>query len=537
MFLATAFMTPAERMDVANRTFALDVSGPLQKALDWVGKYMENPPLGVLGFPYGGYRIDHTLFCRYPIMLMGAGFGSGIYPVTTPATQIAWYGPPDKMFIFGANGQEVFTGGGIENLMLDSRQIATASLRIGDCRRSVFRNLSLENATENVVEMVNSITTPYPTSWGICENWWISTGDNNAIGLLLDGQTQPSTPVQGVAGFTMTDINVQARMGSAIKVGNRGDNFVWIRTTAYTANPDPNVPAIWVAGDPATAVIGTHIWVGLTGDMRIDHPGAANGWRVIDLNMADVRSDAFKDPAAMISGAGATEVTVDSNIGYQWGQNKTLGYRESIRHDAMQFMAYDALKGLLTTVQGVWKVDSGTVADADQPGGAVQLTTDPLKGIAAILSPLGISPALRPNVVCSFFPADLWGVIYRIGWMDSLDDPPANGMYMEVDTREPWAGWRYVCRANGVQSEVDSTYPFNSGAMFQFRIEAYDVPNLGCNFAVRDYLYQFPDLKGIATNVPGPDAKLDFVVQAISLDGTAKTCRFHDLKLGFNTEQ
>jgi hypothetical protein len=278
--------------------------------------------------------------------------------------------------------------------------------------------------------------------------------------------------------------------------------------------------------EPLNTVVSTHVWINHTGDFHFAK-GTGIGQRIINLNMADVSDPAFSEPHKMVSGDGASEVTIDSNIGFVWGQHKTLGLRESIRHDAMEFMGYEVISGRLTTAQGTWRTE-GMVTDAKMPGGVVRLTAR--AGTLAAIWGQTITRTLYPNVVFSVGPEEIDAVVIRCGWMDLS----GNAILVEVDTDKPWQGWRFVCRNATGQTVVNSAYPFNiSGVIYMFRIEVADG---AVNFYARDYAFQHWETKTIATDLPAANVPLTWVYQVISR-GAAKSLLVADYKCGFNTEE
>ncbi len=281
------------------------------------------------------------------------------------------------------------------------------------------------------------------------------------------------------------------------------------------------------------------------------------GQKIVNLNYFDVSDPAFADPTGMLSGAGATEVSVDGNIGYVGGQNKTLGYRQTIKHDSMNYMDWDTGKDLLYTADGIWKTEvsaSGTVADGGQYGGAILLTTDSsTNDSCAIYNTFalgngggGLNTFFYPNAVFSVSPISNTDCIIRCGWMDSITDPPTNGIYIEADTSQAWQGWRYVCKDGTGSTAVDGKYPFNTGDLvYMTRIELSNNPVPAANFFMRAGIFQTwgggqttANESGvtITTHVPSVITEMSFVFQIIAKGAAAKSIYISDFKRGFDTE-
>ncbi len=558
------FMTDEQIADVKARTFLLDCTEAIQTGIDYVRQQLAttSKPLGELYIPAGGYRIEDTLIVNGPITIIGAGEGSpndpstGLPNAVKPATDIKWYGSADVMMIFGANGSTPFAGGGGWGWALDGRQVATECLRVSDAIRFWFRNIAPANATQKVLSLQSSRAVAYPTGYGQFSDMWVSTGitgSNNAIALWV-GSDAPATARNGVDGVTIitfTSCNFQSDQNAAVEITDRGDHFTWVHCTTGHAG-GAGVPGTWFRGnylgDYANTAIAMHTWVHHIGDFRFDK-GLGIGHRIINLDTVDVSDAAFQNPRNALSGAGATEVACDNLTGFLWGQNKTLGYEESIRHDSMQFIAHSG--SVLTTTQGSWKtalVGSGSVTDGATAGGSVLLTTGAtINDQVAIFNTAtvgsgGLNPFYYPNTVFSVAPISTATVIYRIGWMDTLSDPPTNGIYIEADSTVDTL-WHFVCKTGSGTTKVDSKFVFDvADAIYRSRIELSNNPVAAANF----YMTRPPfnlwgattttDVTTITTNVPDVTTDMSFVFQIITKGAAGKTMNACDFKLGFNTE-
>src|SRR5262245_23376071 len=224
------FLSDEEKADVSSRSLTIDVAPKIQAAIDYVLANAGLAPKNTLIFPVGSYRIESSLTVPGPLNIVGSGEGSPVFPFSQPPSELVWYGDPaDSMLIFGTNGQEPFTGGGIQNLSFTGRSIAANCLEIVDAVRGYFRNLALCTARQKCLYIHNSEGVLYPTAFHSFVNLLVEsavTGTDTCIGIYVDGPMPDPPTVGGVACCSFDQVVGQTDQGPCIYIGNRGDNFL-----------------------------------------------------------------------------------------------------------------------------------------------------------------------------------------------------------------------------------------------------------------------------------------------------------------------
>ncbi len=531
------FLTAAQKADVIARTESLDVTGAFQEAIDYVAGNSGVLPMGYIALPSGAYRIEDSLISQTPIMFIGAGQGR-TNPPWPANSRIAWYGGAAPMMIYGGNGAGVTCGGGFSRIQWDGRSIATYCWKMIDCAQIRIEDSDLANAVVAGWFVTNTPGNNDPTGFWSVSNVTIferGGGTNAAHGVMIE----TPTPAIGSAGATLSqwdNVAVQHANGAGFYF-NGGDNHQFNRCYAFRAQAETG-PGIHFASVEENKIEGgcTFIDMVANGGVQVDSAGNTND-AIYFLNFDD--GDLWPGVAPFF-GNGIGRVIASTHSGRVYGQNKTLGYRETIRHDSMHFVAWNT--PILNTNQGNWFTDADAVADAFQPGGAVVITNT---GVAdntaalydsATLGTSGISTGLSPHLIVTFSPIDVINSVHRVGLMDGIADPPVNGIYVEIDPDADNFYWRAICTKEGSGTTVLPTTTFNygPGQIVSWRIEVQDGV---ANFYWRVDPFQFYTYFGqIATNVPLASKDLNVVCLVIGRDSTPRSQFVYDVKLGFNTE-
>ena len=528
------FMTQAQIDDVIAGTKTIDVTAPIQNAIDYVSNIYGS--IGEVLFPAGDYKISATLIVEKPIYLKGAGHAHST-TAPGPQTRIHWAGTTGNMLEFGSrDGTTNIIGGGISRMIWYGNGVATRIWKMMDCQFARFDDCRLESAVDVGWWITNTVSIGYPTGMFSVDNVQIMVNflpaTLNAHGLLIEaGLPVPVSP----AGVTMCTFNrlwVEHANGAGVKfIG--GDNHLFNRLFCY--RPDSATGAgVWHAGTPAnstTESANTFISPACSGGFQVDDPGDRNDCITV-INNDDLEAVG----QYTLFGNGMNRCNMTTHSGRVFGQHKTLGYRESIMHDAMKFIKYGT--NVLQTAQGNW-FTTGAVTDATQPGGAVSIATSGvINNIAAIYNAAtmgvsGVSVEYKPHLIAAVTVLDTTKTVSRFGYMDSITDPPTNGIYVEVDPTEgnPW--WRAVCKDATGRTEVTAAGP---GLAVAWRIEI----QANCaNFYYRTSSSAdegFVFFASITTHVPGAAVKLDIAFQVKALDAAVRTLFVYDVKQGYQTE-
>lgn len=285
------FLTQAEKADVINRTQTLDVSDAVQEALDYVADNRSRCPMGTLLAPAGTYRLDKPIRQSSRVLLIGAGQGR-TEPFTPPNTEFTYWGMPDEMWVFGANGGPVnTTGGGIKRCQFNARAAATAALVIRDATAFVLEDLEIANGTMRGLYLNNTPTQPYPTFNFYCRNVSVfqrgwQTPNANGIELYTPW---PCTIPAGIAKALWDGITIQHANGAGLKITG-GDNHQWNNLFTFRDNSETG-PGVWFATPNEDGITsGGHLFLNpaCSGGMRFDHAHAFLGTRIVNLDDYDL---------------------------------------------------------------------------------------------------------------------------------------------------------------------------------------------------------------------------------------------------------
>jgi hypothetical protein len=528
------FLSDAQILAVQNRTFVGDLSAEIQLAIDYVAAQLttySERPIGTLFFPAGGYRIESTLIVSSPIYIQGAGQGG---EWTAAQTDIRWYGGAAKMIEFGTVGDGLpFYGGGISQLRLDGRAVASHALYIRGARQFEFSDLYLTGATVGALELTNPNTQANPTGLGAFRNIWINQYFTAADGIRIISPT----PVTGPSGSTLClwdDVFIEHTSGSGLYV-NGGDNHTWTRFVAFSS--DGSTPGIYFAGVDPTNTQSAHTFINAAASagVRIDSAGDENDAHTF-INFDD--GDLYPGVSAFY-GNGVGRINATTHSGRLFGSFKTHSYRDTIKHDSMMYVDYNA--PVLNTQDGTWRANATAVNNAVQPGGAIEIINSGVPNNAAslyscaTLGASGMSQQFNPHLIFTVSPIDVTQSIHRWGFMDSNSNPPTNGIYVEANPAHA-TYYRMVAMDNTVPTYLDQTINnYANGQVLQWRIEV----GVGvASFYVRQSPNRFFRFVGtMTTGLPAVGIYLDTVFQVVGLDGNPRNVFIYDVKQGFLTEQ
>lgn len=506
---------------------------------------------GVVYVPAGTYKTSSTLVVDFPLTIQGAGMATSGYPSGPTPTRIKWAGGASDMLVFGANGSSPITGGGICDISFDGDNLAARCVVIVDATHGYFQNIGLYRALSRCLEIKNSAGVIYPTGFHTFDNLEIITrvnGSTTCFGIYIDGDITGGPTVAGVTLMEFRNINIQTDQASGIYVGQRGDNNTWTHVNVNCNNP--SIAGIWFnpttdTGPNAAIVDGnTFLACASSTGYRFDGPGCNFASKLVNMNEVDILDPSLRDPNLYVYGAAAQEVSIFGSTGNVWGQATVNGSRNTFSHDSMRFLRFDSANNLLHTSDANWKVarsGAGFVADGTQPGGAVTISTAAaLNDYAAIMDTAtvgvnGINFFMRLQAYITTAAIDATDVIYRWGFMDSLTNPPTNGIYVEFDQAKS-SKLRFVCRAAGNETVVLSSYDAAAGAVRQYQIHGGPNPRsvtFGCRESPNNI---FERAKSITTNIPADSVNLSFVCQVITTNAAAKSMFVYDVKRSHGTE-
>lgn len=548
------FMTPQQIADVKARTFTLDVTVAIQTGIDYVAAQLATTslPLGKLYLPAGGYRITAPLTVTLPgVIVEGAGMGGDWTP---PITDIQWYGGADDGLVFGtvANGLP-FYGGGFRRLGFNGRGVAHRGLLIRNARVFTFEELYITQCTVGQLELNNPKDQPNPLGLGYFRNLWLGNYGTSADGIRIIGNSPTSGP-QTSAGSTLClwdQINIKHTNGSGVYV-NGGDNHQWNRFIAFRSGGGTG-PGIYFAevveappGPPYSNTESAHTFINASanGGVRCDSAGDVNDSHTF-INF----DDGDLDGNTPFYGNGIGRINATTHFGKRFGHEKTLGLRETIRHDGMQFIAYNS--PVLTTAQGNWVATANAVTDAGEPGGAIQIDTNGvINNIAALYSNAtpgasGISTTYNPTLQFLVAPINVFNTLHRWGYLDTIAGSPTNGIFVEINHAAHPNIYRMGLANAGVVTYADvmniDGNPLFFGAdqlvSWRFDIQPGSVAvyfRLG-NVSVTSARWIFSGT--YTTGLPAQSAKLDRVFWLKAVDANVRSVWVYDVKEGFNTEQ
>lgn len=486
------------------------------------------PATGGILDAIGVFKITALIDITKPITLRGAGLlGPG---VTTPATQFLWYGAASGIMVrIGGNGATL-SGGGLENLDLNGLGVAGKCLQVKDLEYGRFQSLSMQQATVAHLELTNTSSVGLVTGFHSFRDIYINgraLAPNTASGIWING-------TNAVTLCTMDNIEITHTNGPGVRV-TFGDAFFWGRLQTFRIDTDTGAGVHYDA--VAGATVGGHIFINplASAGFVFDTAGLAIGTKIINLDMTNINAGVTE----LVSGPGASDIDVTSTLGLFYGQQKTLGLRETIKHDSMTFGYMDLTNSMLHTMDGIWNLGGGagtSITDAATPGGGVTLTT------AASLSSMNqiyrgaVASGVHLNTLLPNFGAAVHlnstaNICVRVGLFNNNLDPPTSGVYFEYDTAIS-ANWYVVSRLAGVET---STILSGFTDPIQFRIETASAGTV-VNFYWRASGYNNWVLATSATtNVPVSN-NLYPAFTVIARSSAAVSATLLDFKLGFRTE-
>lgn len=514
------FLDPSERADVTRRALSIDVAPSIQRALDAGNDF----PDGVLTLPIGSYLLGSPLHNRYDIRLEGAGQRQALGGVHAP-TELICGAAMRSALIFGGAEQNIGSGG-ISGIKVDGRGLADYALEIVDVEHCSFERLLVMYGKKAGIYLHNSPTQAYPSAFlhfsqiNIIERAG-PTPDGHC--LMIDGTCAQASSSQGVASCTFTQFLCEHERGAGVWIGNVGDSCNWNYLQTFSTEPT-SYGVAFVRTDPR-AINGGHLFLApVVGRMYVADPG----------NQADTTVVAFDDTntglTPLVCGPGGSNINFMSRYGSVGGHLKTLGTKSTVRHDAMKFVHYDPANRLLFTEHGTWRA-TGQVFDTGTPGGGVRfigIGTAPAAIFnASTIGVGGLTANLNPRFIATVSLADMAGT-YRIGFADSLDSPPRNGIYWQYDPASDPERLRCVCRRDGKDeiSIASAVTPSSDVSTFGINVESGRV-----NFWSNGAPYIVPFFAGsIAERIP--QVPLNTVFQA--LRGSIDVL---DYKCGYDTER
>ena len=529
------FLSPAQIVDVQNRTFTVDCSAQIQLAIDYVAAQLttySTRPIGTLFFPAGGYRVESSLVVGKPVYLQGAGQGG---EWTDAQTDLRWYGAAVEMLKFGTVGDDLpFYGGGVSQMRLDGRSIATKVLYIRGARQFEFSDLYITGATACGLELTNPNIQVNPTGLGAFRNIWVNQYFTAADGIRITS----ALPVTGPSGATLClwdDVYVEHTDGAGVKV-NGGDNHTWTRFVAFSSSGA--VPGIWFAGTDTTNTQSAHTFINAaaTAGVRCDSASDVNDAHTF-INFDD--GDLNLGVTTAFFGDGINRINATTHSGRLYGAYKTAGYKDTINHDSMNFLTYVAPK--LTTRNGTWLSDANAVTDAATDGGSIVIATTAGAGNignlydCATMGSSGVSITDNPHLIFTVSPWDVTNVVHRWGFADSKTNAPLNGIWVELNPATHATYYRMVCMNNGTATYLDQTINnYASLQILQWRIEVLPT---SASFYVRQNPNVFFRYVGtIATNLPLAAVKMDVLFQVVAVNAAIHKLSILDVKKGFLTE-
>jgi hypothetical protein len=539
------FLSDAQILDVKNRAYTVDCSTEIQLAIDYVAAQLttySSRPIGTLFFPAGGYRIEKPLVIGVPIYLQGAGQGGVFNPAQT---ELRWYGAAADFVKFGTVGDGTpFAGGGIRQMRLTGRAIATRCLIIRGATQFEFSDLYLDGSTVGALELANPGDQPYPTGFGCFRNIYIDQYFTAADGIRIvasSSTTAPQTPA-GTPACLWEQIGIQHTNGSGVYI-NGGDNHQWNRLTVFSSSGAK--PGIYFAeafipgaGPPFNNTSSAHTFINCAASagVQVDSASDVND-AIVFVNFDD--GDLFPGVTAFY-GNGVNRVNATTHSGRLYGAFKTISYKDTINHDSMNFLTYVAPK--LTTRNGTWLADANAVTDVAAAGGGILIETTAGAGNIATLydcatmGSSGVLQANNPHLTFTVVPYDVTNVVHRWGFADSKTNPPLNGIWVELNPATHATYYRMVCMNAGTPTYLDQA--INNYAAFQvlqWRIEF----GIGvASFYVREAPALFFRYVGtMTTGLPLTTIKMDVFFQVVAVDAAVHKLNILDVKKGFFTEQ
>lgn len=466
------FMTPAQRLDYANRTLTLDISAAVNAAI----AACRTLKIGEIDCGSGDGRIEYPILNPGRVTLIGNGGGRVYQPAVAAATRFVWYGAAGADMVKMGWGDDVDVGGGFAHMRLDGRAVAATCLHIKDHQHMRTAGLVLTGSTTSAHRYTNTPGRD-PTGFATHTDMLVQLrggSTNNATAMHVDG-TGGGTG--GVTLCTYIRPRFEHANGPGIRVGLRGDAFTFLDAFIWRADVETGIGILLesTAGSAGGQITSNWNFSGTTlisAGIRIDHPEGGIGWSI--QSFAD--SDMSAGVSEVVYGAGAASVSVFSTyFGYRYGPCRLHGWRDTTHHDGMYVLRWDSANHTLFTRDGAWRTGGnyGTISDAGQPGGACRLTTTFTSGNVLYLLDTpdftsGFSMATHhPNTVFTLGMGSDASYTKRVGWVADLNFN--DGVYVEADPAVV-AYWRCICVANGQTTAVVSSLGIANG-LYQWRIE------------------------------------------------------------------
>lgn len=531
------YLSDAQITDARAHTLGVDCTSAWQTAIN-AAQSASQDSLCTLEVPAGWYKISTTLVVSVPIYIVGCGQGAE-EPPTVAFSALVWAGGAGaSMMEWGTlGGGTPMAGGGVSFLRFNGTASAGICLRVKDAMAFEHHDLNLCNATQHALQVTNTNTQPYPTFGFAFRNIDIfqRSGTTNAADGLHVYTPAPPTGPSGVAKGIWDNIRIQHANGPGLHI-NGGDNHVWNNLYCFRANDEVG-PGIWFENTNPAITESAHLFLNAacSGGVQVDSANDTND-SITFINFDDGDMNAGTPP---FYGNGINRINATTHSGRVYGQNKTLGYKESIHHDQMKLVFNDTPH--LFTSDGVWTYNGGTASDGLQPGGAVKIETNGVAGNvtalynAATLGNSGVPSVLNPHLIFTIAPVSptVLDATHRWGLMADNNDPPTNGIWVEINQAADANFFRFVCSSSGTQTVLPtSVQNYANGQILQWRIEVQGgVASLYVRHVDNVFYYYFGT---ITTNVP--PVALDTLFQVKQLHAVAQSFFLYDVKLGFNTE-
>ena len=443
-----------------------DDTAAIQAAIDFVAA----DGGGGLMFGSQTYKISAPLIIGGKVNLVGSGAGRVFQPIQAAATTLAWYGSAEEMVKFGWQSSTA-TGGGIANMRLDGRAIATKCIAVKDVAHATFADCVLVGATHSALYVFN--TPSYdPTGFCLFDRLQISLrgGSTNAAhGIYLDGTGS------GADGVTLNTFNrprIEHANGDGLRLGLRADGNTFLDFFAFRASTVETGYGINFTSNSVSAVNTTNKFLGSTvsvGGIFMPTPASTTsfigteGTKFESVNVTELALDLSNRFTPFVS-VGKVYGNGQTDKRLRTGFSRLMQENQSHSFDDFRFVAYS--HPVLTTNGGSWFAvrngAGGSIISATQPGGAVDLIagdggTDDIAIYSSADFTSGITFANNPIMMFCAAPAtgvadalNQWGM-----FGDATMPNPSNGIYVQFDVSVN-ANYQLISRKNG-SSTVTST--------------------------------------------------------------------------------
>jgi len=469
----TARTLAARAADVVNvRDFGAvgdgvaDDTAAIQAAIDFVAA----DGGGSLMFGSQTYKISAPLVIGGKVNLVGSGAGRVFQPIQAAATTLAWYGSAEEMVKFGWQSSTA-TGGGIVNMRLDGRAIATKCIAVKDLAHATFADCVLVGATHSALYVSN--TPSYdPTGFCLFDRLQISLrgGSTNAAhGIYLDGTGS------GADGVTLNTFNrprIEHANGDGLRLGLRADGNTFLDLFAFRASTVETGYGINFTSNSVSAVNTTNKFLGSTvsvGGIFMPTPASTTsfigteGTKFESVNVTELALD-LPDRFTPFVSIGKVYGNGQTDKRLRTGFSRLMQENQSHSFDDFRFVAYS--HPVLTTNGGSWfAVRNGagrSIISAAQANGAVDLIagnggTDDIAIYSSADFTSGITFANNPIMMFCAAPAtSVAGALNQWGMFGDATMPnPSNGIYVQFDVSVN-ANYQLISRKDG-SSTVTST--------------------------------------------------------------------------------